>query len=79
MANDAIRDDDGRAANAAEQASSLEPSPPGRRSSTDGRLWQRLNMDRVARRLIQTAQMAAAEHAMSRLQEAIRQRDGSRG
>jgi hypothetical protein len=34
-------------------------------------------MERVARRLIQTARLAAAEHAAGRLREAVRRRDQS--
>ena len=37
--------------------------------------WQRLNLDRVARRLIASARVATAEHLMSRVAEAARRRD----
>lgn len=37
--------------------------------------WDRLNMEGIARRLIQTARMAAAEHVMHRVADAARRRD----
>jgi hypothetical protein len=42
-------------------------------------LWQRLNMEAVARRVIQTARSAAAEHTLQRAEEVIRHRDWLRG
>ena len=42
-------------------------------------LWERLDMAGVARRLIHVARLAAAEHAMTRLEEAIRRRNDPRG
>ena len=38
-------------------------------------LWDRLDMERVARRVIQTARIATAEHAMQRVEQAVRLRD----
>ena len=38
-------------------------------------IWQRLDLDRIARRLIQTARIAAGEHALQRAEELIRLRD----
>ena len=40
-----------------------------------GALWQRLDMERIARRVIQTARIAAAERLLHQAGEAIRQRD----
>jgi len=42
-------------------------------------LWQRLNMEAVARRVIQTARAAAAEHTLQRAEEVIRRRDQLHG
>ncbi|MDD4889824.1 MAG: hypothetical protein PHU85_07815 [Phycisphaerae bacterium] len=41
-------------------------------------LWARLDMEHVARRLIQTARIAAAEHALLRAHEAVERRDQAR-
>lgn len=41
---------------------------------TGGSCWQRLDMEGVAQRLIAVARLAAAEHSMARLQDAIRRR-----
>lgn len=48
--------------------------PPGERS-----LWQRLNMEQVARRVIQTARLAAGAHAMAVLGERLAERGGRSG
>jgi hypothetical protein len=43
--------------------------------ATDSSLWERLDMERVARRVIQVARIATAEHAMQRVERAVRLRD----
>jgi len=47
------------------------PGAPG----AAGSLWQRLDMEGIARRLIQTARIAAGEHMLKRAEDAIRRRD----
>jgi len=40
------------------------------RTEEPASVWDRLNMERVARRLIQTARIATAEHMMQRVRDA---------
>ncbi len=50
----------------------LADAPAPATARTNGRsVWQRLNMEQVARRLIHTARLAAGEHAMARVSERL--------
>lgn len=40
-------------------------------------LWRRLNMESVARRVIQSARVAAAEHTLQRAEEIVQHRDAA--
>ena len=51
------------------------PEPAGEARPAGRSLWQTLNLERVARRLIQTAHMAAAEHVMGRADRLLRRRE----
>jgi hypothetical protein len=49
-----------------------------RNRSADPSLWDRLDMDRLARNIVDTARRASAEHLMQRVRRAADQRDGRR-
>ena len=58
-------------------AQAAQAAPASSRAAGSA-LWERLDMERVARRVIQTARIATAEHAMQRVERAVRLRDESK-